>query len=195
MARKVGRFEQLEEEEEEEQRPSPARTAPPWDDDADPSDGYAERALGRSNGASTEVKAPATIYAAREKRSGYRADVDGLRAVAVTAVIAFHLNKAWLPGGFTGVDIFFVISGFVVSGSLLREQAPNALDFFISFYARRARRRAPALFLTVVTSTLAISAIVHPDIPNLDGYYASGQLASPAGKQLRRAMVGYWTRG
>ena len=60
---------------------------------------------------------------ARPAEAGYRLDVDGLRAVAVVAVIIYHLNKAWLPGGFIGVDIFFVISGFVVTGSLLRRQA------------------------------------------------------------------------
>ena len=48
----------------------------------------------------------------------YRPDIDGLRAVAVIAVILFHLNAAWLPGGFLGVDIFFVISGYLIGGIL-----------------------------------------------------------------------------
>ena len=49
----------------------------------------------------------------------YRPDIDGLRAVAVIAVILFHLNAAWLPGGFLGVDIFFVISGYLIGGILI----------------------------------------------------------------------------
>ena len=51
----------------------------------------------------------------------YRPDIDGLRAVAVIAVILFHLNANWLPGGFLGVDIFFVISGYLIGGILYRE--------------------------------------------------------------------------
>ncbi len=51
---------------------------------------------------------------------GYVPHIDGLRAIAVLAVIVFHLDPAWLPGGFTGVDVFFVISGFVVSASVHR---------------------------------------------------------------------------
>ena len=64
---------------------------------------------------------------------GYRPDVDGLRAVAVIAVILFHFDASWMPGGFVGVDVFFVISGFVVSGSLLRDPKMS----FVAFYARR----------------------------------------------------------
>ncbi|MDM3855526.1 MAG: acyltransferase [Aphanizomenon gracile PMC649.10] len=55
------------------------------------------------------------------KHSNYRTDIDGLRAIAILAVIVFHLNSNLLPGGFTGVDIFFVISGYVVTGSILRK--------------------------------------------------------------------------
>ena len=72
---------------------------------------------------SGEAKSSPQLTASEHTRaahdeSSYRADVDGLRAVAVTAVILYHIDKTLLPGGFVGVDVFFVISGFVVSGSL-----------------------------------------------------------------------------
>ncbi|MBQ4132424.1 MAG: acyltransferase [Desulfovibrionaceae bacterium] len=75
----------------------------------------------------------------------YRPDVDGLRAVAVIGVLIFHAFPNWLPGGFVGVDIFFVISGFLITGILLREQ-DNGSFSFRRFYARRIRRIFPALF-------------------------------------------------
>ncbi|MCE0927547.1 MULTISPECIES: acyltransferase family protein [Pseudomonas putida group] len=51
----------------------------------------------------------------------YRPDIDGLRALAVLAVVIFHFNKHWLPGGFVGVDIFFVISGYLITGIIAKE--------------------------------------------------------------------------
>ncbi|MCW0454029.1 acyltransferase family protein [Xanthomonas sacchari] len=86
---------------------------------------------------------------------GYLPYVDGLRAIAVLAVIAYHLDPAWLPGGFTGVDMFFVISGFVVSASLQRLPAAGQLGVFAQFYARRLRRIAPALVVCLLVTALA----------------------------------------
>ena len=51
----------------------------------------------------------------QEKREFFRADIEGLRAIAVLAVLFFHLDESWLPGGFVGVDVFFVISGFIIT--------------------------------------------------------------------------------
>ncbi|CTQ55427.1 O-acetyltransferase OatA [Roseibium album] len=83
----------------------------------------------------------------------YRADIDGLRAIAVMSVVIFHAKPKWLPGGFVGVDIFFVISGFLISGIIFDEL--NAKNFsFSSFYARRIRRIFPALLIVVATCTL-----------------------------------------
>ncbi|MBK8649923.1 MAG: acyltransferase [Gemmatimonadetes bacterium] len=74
----------------------------------------------------------------------YRPDIDGLRAVAVLAVVAYH-TKAWvLPGGFVGVDVFFVISGFLISGIILQRLQKGTFSI-TDFYARRIRRIFPAL--------------------------------------------------
>src|SRR3954449_892342 len=68
---------------------------------------------------------------------GYVPHIDGLRAIAVLAVIVFHLDPAWLPGGFTGVDVFFVISGFVVSASVHRLPPLSLGQSMLRFYVRR----------------------------------------------------------
>jgi len=85
-------------------------------------------------------------------RPGYRPDIDGLRAIAVTSVVLFHAGLGWFPGGFAGVDIFFVISGFLIGGIVHHEIADRRFSF-AAFYARRARRILPAL-ITVSLATL-----------------------------------------
>ena len=74
----------------------------------------------------------------------FRKDINGLRAIAVIAVVIFHFNPTWLPGGFSGVDIFFVISGYLITGILFRNLEKNSLSL-IGFYTSRARRIIPAL--------------------------------------------------
>src|SRR6185369_16173972 len=69
----------------------------------------------------------------------YRPDIDGLRAVAVLAVIGIHAFPGWVPGGFVGVDVFFVISGYLISGLVMGEMRQGKFRL-IAFYARRARR-------------------------------------------------------
>jgi peptidoglycan/LPS O-acetylase OafA/YrhL len=90
----------------------------------------------------------------------YRADVDGLRAVAVISVMLYHLNATWLPGGFVGVDIFFVISGFVVSASLAHAPRDRFHRFVAFFYARRLARIGPALVLVLIASALAATLVI-----------------------------------
>ena len=81
--------------------------------------------------------------------------IDGLRGVAVLAVVAYHLGVVWLPGGFTGVDIFFVISGFVVSVSVDRLERTTPLASILRFYARRVRRIVPALVVCLLLTGIA----------------------------------------
>lgn len=84
----------------------------------------------------------------------YRADIDGLRAVAVLSVLIFHAFPTLLPGGFIGVDIFFVISGYLIS-SILMKSADEGRFSVIDFYARRIRRILPPL-LAMLIFVLAI---------------------------------------
>ena len=87
----------------------------------------------------------------------YRPDVDGLRAVAIIAVLAFHAFPDLFPGGFVGVDIFFVISGYVITKSLMARPYRGYFGFVVDFLARRFRRLAPALLVYVIVAGLVVS--------------------------------------
>jgi peptidoglycan/LPS O-acetylase OafA/YrhL len=89
-------------------------------------------------------------------KSPYRLELDGLRAVAVIAVIINHFSKNVLPSGYLGVDIFFVISGFVITSSLANHRSESFGEFFLGFYARRMKRLIPALVLFVVFTSILI---------------------------------------
>ena len=80
-----------------------------------------------------------------QRPSHYRPDIDGLRAIAVIAVVLHHLSPTWVPGGFIGVDVFFVISGYLITKIISREIADGTFSF-ARFYERRIRRLFPALF-------------------------------------------------
>lgn len=86
----------------------------------------------------------------------YRADIDGLRAVSILSVVAYHAFAARLPGGFAGVDVFFVISGFVITLGLLREAEANGRVDVVAFWARRARRILPAATLVLVATAAMV---------------------------------------
>ncbi len=82
----------------------------------------------------------------------YRADIDGLRAIAVLSVVGFHAFPDWIRGGFIGVDIFFVISGYLISTIIFENLERNSFSFF-EFYSRRIRRIFPALLLVLIALT------------------------------------------
>lgn len=92
--------------------------------------------------------------------NSYLPGVDGLRAIAVLAVIIYHIKASLLPGGFSGVDVFFVISGYVVSASLAREQQTGFARFALHFYARRIIRIYPALIVCLVCISVMSTLII-----------------------------------
>ena len=100
----------------------------------------------------------------------YRAEIDGIRAIAVLAVMVAHSGIGILPGGFAGVDIFFVISGYLISGIILRD-LENGQFSFRTFYTRRARRIFPALFAMLFIVSLAAWFLLTPS--ELTDYSAS----------------------
>ncbi|MBV8687265.1 MAG: acyltransferase [Alphaproteobacteria bacterium] len=104
---------------------------------------------------------PASRAGAPAHPLGYVPAIDGLRAVAVLSVVAYHVDHGWLPGGLAGVDLFFVISGFVVTASLAGRASGRPGADFAAFYARRVVRIVPAL----AASLLAVFALAMLFIP------------------------------
>jgi peptidoglycan/LPS O-acetylase OafA/YrhL len=99
--------------------------------------------------------------AAHAPAAAYRPDIDGLRAVAVLSVVLNHLSALQLPGGHVGVDVFFVISGYLITGIISREMAEGRFSFR-RFYERRARRIFPALFAMLAVTLAACLFIMLP---------------------------------
>ena len=95
------------------------------------------------------------------KNIAYRPDIDGLRAIAVMSVLAYHFEPGLIRGGFVGVDIFFVISGFLISSIIYKELEAGHFSI-VEFYVRRIRRIYPALVIVLVGSCIAGWAITLP---------------------------------
>ena len=102
----------------------------------------------------------ASQRARKTRQVGYRPEIDGLRAVAVGAVIVNHMRSPWLPSGHFGVDIFFVISGFVITQSLCAHHHRSFVELYVGFIARRMRRLAPALLLCVALTGAAVWLLI-----------------------------------
>jgi len=99
--------------------------------------------------------------AARSHVSHFRPDVEGLRAVAVSMVLLYHLGVGWATGGFAGVDVFFVISGFLITGQLVKEVERTGTIALADFYSRRAKRLFPAAAL-VLLATVGLTLFTLP---------------------------------
>jgi len=94
-------------------------------------------------------------------RQDYRADIDGLRGIAVLSVVIFHINESWLPGGFTGVDVFFVISGYLITRQIQSDIDCGCFSL-AGFYRRRIKRIAPAMLLVIGVTLVAAQFLLLP---------------------------------
>jgi peptidoglycan/LPS O-acetylase OafA/YrhL len=101
----------------------------------------------------TSIIEPTVSEPETTKQSGRRPDIQGLRAVAVVAIVASHVTQ-WPAGGFVGVDVFFVISGFLITGLLLRDYALTGRVSLAAFYSRRIRRIVPAALVVLVATSV-----------------------------------------
>ena len=104
---------------------------------------------------------------------GYSLDIDGLRAIAVLAVVAFHAFPDVVKGGFVGVDIFFVISGYLITAIILNDLNSHTFSIW-SFYARRIRRIFPALILVLLFCFLVGWLVLFPEEYRQLGKHAAG---------------------
>lgn len=99
--------------------------------------------------AALSATTPEKVTLGKDETLSYRPDVDGLRALAIIAAVAFHLSPKNVPGGYIGVDVFFVISGYLISGIILRALQRGAFSC-TGFYARRIRGIFPALTVVLL---------------------------------------------
>lgn len=113
-------------------------------------------------GMAEALGSPQTLNRLSKAKSRYRPEIDGLRAFAIIAVIINHFNKDLLPSGYLGVDIFFVISGYVITSSLSGRESNNFGDFLSGFYERRIKRLVPALVVFVLVTSVLI-CLFNPD--------------------------------
>ncbi len=135
----------------------------------------------------------------------YRADIDGLRAIAVGIVVLFHLRISGFEAGFAGVDIFFIISGYLITGHILRDIAAKRFSF-AEFYLRRARRILPALIATIMLTFVAGWLFLAPEflrqlakeathgllsIANIQYWREANQYFAPTADQL--ALLHLWS--
>ena len=120
----------------------------------------------------------------------YRPEIDGLRALAVLPVVLFHLGLGF-PGGFTGVDVFFVISGFLICGIILRELDEEKFSM-LRFYERRVRRIMPAFFAVIFAALVLAALILYPRDFDMMGHHLTYISLFASNVQLSIFEGGYW---
>jgi len=123
----------------------------------------------------TSMAACASMQQIGPATTRYRPEIDGLRAVAIAAVITHHFSDRLLPGGFLGVDMFFVISGYVITASLIGQRQNGNKDLVLGFYSRRIKRLAPALIACVLFTCLLGDLFINPELAeHLHSFQAGG---------------------
>jgi peptidoglycan/LPS O-acetylase OafA/YrhL len=99
-------------------------------------------------------------------KMGYEPSLDGIRAFSVIAVMLYHANIAWLPGGFLGVEVFFVVSGFLITSLLIEERESNHCINLKQFWIRRARRLLPAFFVMLCATSVCVAFYATDSAPD-----------------------------
>ena len=133
------------------------------------------------------------------------AGLDGMRALAVIAVMVYHANSSWLPGGFIGVEVFFVISGYLITLLLIGEHERSGRVRLGQFYLRRARRLLPALFMMLALVVVYTALFKREELGRLRGDVLAALATCPTGSRsgsardtpprassLRSATCGAW---
>ena len=127
------------------------------------------RGEARAEGQGPAPGPPRRAAGPRTDAADFRPDIEGLRGLAILLVVAYHAGLP-LPGGFVGVDVFFVLSGFLITGLLVRERERNGRISLPAFYARRARRILPAAAVTIAVTACAMPFFVSPlDLSRFSG--------------------------
>ena len=101
-----------------------------------------------------------------QQQMGYEPSLDGIRAFSVIAVMLYHANIAWLPGGFLGVEVFFVVSGFLITSLLIEERESTQHIDLKQFWIRRARRLLPALFIMLSATAVSVAFFAKDSAPD-----------------------------
>ena len=132
------------------------------------------------------------MTSSRTRDPGYRPDLEGLRGVAILLVLLCHVRIPGAEAGFVGVDVFFVLSGFLITGLLVNERERTGRIGLGPFYARRARRILPAAVLVLATTLLAAPLVLSPlDLRRIadDGLAASLSLANMRYRRRRHRLL------
>ncbi|GGI05957.1 acyltransferase family protein [Egicoccus halophilus] len=123
----------------------------------------------------------ATVFDRPVTPRRFRSDIEGLRGIAVLLVMIYHAGAAWLPGGYVGVDVFFVLSGYLITRGLVTELERTGRIALPTFYARRFRRLLPASTLVLVTTVLGARVFASPMVAESvarDGLWSAAWLAN-----------------
>jgi peptidoglycan/LPS O-acetylase OafA/YrhL len=140
------------------------------------------------------TQVPSTIVDAPQRASSavaYRADIDGLRAVAIALVVAFHFGVPGLDGGYLGVDLFFVISGFLIASVLDRRRTITPI-VLLDFYGRRVKRLMPAFVVVAIVTIVVATVLLLPDDYNELLRSVRDSLGFSANRYFERAITGYF---